>query len=299
MAKLELKPRPGAGAFVAGTPTAVPNVAGDAIPATPIPAGATDTHVHIYDKRFLERSGKTRDVGTVAQYRLLMRRLGLTHLVVDASNAYNQNNDCLLDALEQFAGYAVGTAIVQPTVTEQEIERLHDGAVRGIRTYLGKNVWDPADLARVDRMLAPRGWHIEIQPSTGDSLIAAEALIGSLACRVVIPHFAMIPQPDGIRHPAVAVLDRLLASGRTYLKLSGNYATSKVGFPHYSDLDALATHFVTTAPERVLWGSDWPHTDEVYPDDALVIDQARRWCPDAAAFKLLMVDNPERLYWRP
>lgn len=283
--------------YVRGEATEVPNSVGTEPPKTRVPAGATDAHHHIYDPRFPETSGTTRPVGTVEQYRLLKRRLGLTRSVVVAPNTYNRDNDCLVDALRQLGDDGRGVAIVQPSVTRAELEVLHKEGVRGIRLYFGKNEWTRDEVTAVAGWLADLGWHIEYQPGHADKVAENADMLGSLPCAIVLDHFAYIPQPEGADHPAAAPIFRLLENGRTWVKLSGNYFTSKVGFPDYTDLNDLGRRFVDARPDRMVWGTDWPHTRKVYPDDAKLLDQISLWAPDEANRLAILVGNPDRLYW--
>lgn len=283
--------------YATGERLAVPNSVGTEPPRVPVPVGAVDAHHHIYDPRFPETSGQTRGIGTVDQYALLKRRLGVQRSVVVAPNVYNRDNDCLLDALDRFGDDARGVAIVQPDVTDAELDRLHRRRVRGIRLYLHRHIWAPEDMRRMSRRLADRGWVIEIQPGHADNVAATEDLLASLACDVVLDHFGYIPQPEGTAHPAAAAIFRLIDTGRTWMKLSGNYYTSKDGFPDYADLNVLARAFVAMRADRMLWGTDWPHSRKVIPDDARLLDQLALWAPDEADRIAILVDNPRRLFW--
>ncbi|PZQ45708.1 MAG: 2-pyrone-4,6-dicarboxylate hydrolase [Rhodovulum sulfidophilum] len=284
-------------AYVTGETLEAPNSIGTEPPRTRVPLGAVDAHHHIYDPRFLETDGTVRPVGTVAQYSLLKRRLGITRSVVVAPNSYNRDNDCLVDALGQLGDDARGVAIVQPDVTDAELRALHGLGVRGIRLYFGKNVWTAEQTGAVAGRLADMGWHIEYQPGHADRVAEAEEMLNALPCRVVLDHFAYIPQPEGFAHPSAAAVFRLLENGRTYVKLSGNYFTSEEGFPDYSDLNDVGRRFVAARPDRMLWGTDWPHTRKVYPDDARLFDQVSVWAPREEDRLRVLVENPDELYW--
>ena len=142
-------------------------------------------------------------------------------------------------------------------------------------------------------------WHIEIQPSRADALVAALGLIKRLECPVVIDHLGYIPQPGGARHPAADALKRLLDTGRAWVKLSGLYFTSMAGFPDYEDVDELASELASHRTDRVLWGTDWPHSGEkdMKPDDSKLLDQTGRWAPEDMQRHAMLVENPARLYW--
>lgn len=284
--------------IVAGEVLSVPNSAGTAPPQPALPAGATDCHFHIFDPRFPTESGKpvTADA-TVDHYRLMMRRLGLSRGVVIAPTTYKQSNDCLLDALEQFGDIARGVAIVPSDVSLEEIKRLHAGGVRGARFYFNKNVRPADETIAVAHRVADLGWHLEFVATPSDQLIANEAMLRDLPCRVVIDHFGHIPQPEGVNHPAAAVLMRLLEQGNTWIKLSATYRSSKMGFPDYEDLDELASKLIATRGDRILWGTDWPHTGHTPPDPAKLLERIGKWTSSAEARHRILVDNPTGLYW--
>lgn len=286
---------------VAGERLTAPNSTGSEPPAISVPDGATDCHHHIFDPRFPKAAGKPmRAVGTADDYALLKRRLGLSRSVVVAPNSYGADNSCLLDALDRFGESARGVAIAPPDVSDAELDRLHARRVRGIRLYLEKGTpATPDELARLGARMADRGWHIEIMPSRADKLIEVEASLARLACAVVVDHLGYIPQPAGTSHPGLQTLKRLLDRGNVYVKLSGVYFTSEVGFPDYSDVNGLARELVGLAPERMLWGTDWPHSGEkTKPDDAKLLDQLAIWAPSPAVRNRILVDNPDALYWR-
>ena len=124
------------------------------------------------------------------------------------------------------------------------------------------------------------------------------ALIERLPGTLVIDHMGRLPQPDGASHAAFKVVARLLESGRAWVKLSGPYLDTRVGPPRYSDATRVAREFVKLAPERLVWGSDWPHPTErdAKPDDAVLFDLLHDWCGDDAAFTRILVENPATLY---
>lgn len=282
---------------VLGERLEVPNSSGIDPPAAAIPLGATDCHHHIFDPRF---PGHMRTVGTVDDYRLFKRRLGLTRSVVVAPNGYGTDNRCLLDALAAFGEEARGVAIVSPEADHGLLSELAASGVRGIRLYLVKGTPLPQDgLLRLGSRIADRGWHIQIMASTVDKVIEYAPALARLPCPVVLDHIAYIPQPDGAVQPGAEAVRRLVELGHVWLKLSGVYFTSQTGFPDYSDVDGLAADFVRRAPDRMLWGSDWPHSGAKgrKPDGALLLDQLARWAPQQAVRDQILVDNPNAIYW--
>src|SRR6185436_3763067 len=120
-----------------------------------------------------------------------------------------------------------------------------------------------------------------------------------LSVPVVFDHLAQIPEPEGTAHPLFARIRAFLDTGRAWVKLSGAYGTSRTGPPAYADASAVARAYVKAAPERLVWGSDWPHPTEqgrTLPDDAMLFDLLLDWAPDATVRHRILVENPARLY---
>ena len=277
----------------------VPNSSGSQPPVIAVPAGTVDCHHHIFDPRFPKLGKPMRSIGTAADYARLKRRLGITRSVVVAPASYSMDNACLLDALDQFGDDARGVAIVHPETPLVDLEPLDRRRVRGARFYLEKGTpAEPDALRAFARRVASLDWHIEIMPSRGEALVAAEPLLASLVCPVVIDHLGYTPQPAGRAHPAFDTMCRLLDGGSTWIKLSGVYFTSHTGFPDYADVDDLAAALAAHRPDRMLWGTDWPHSGEAQkPDDARLLDQTTRWIPDETTRAQMLVTNPQALYW--
>jgi predicted TIM-barrel fold metal-dependent hydrolase len=297
--------RPGSGEIVSiGDQLPAPFSSGVLPPRTPVPPGAVDCHHHIVDPRF--PGDRPLPPATVGDYRLFQRRLGLTRSVVVAPSTHGDDNRGLVDALGELGtDRARGVALVHPEVGDAELRHLHRNGVRGVRVYLGKGrVPTPEELRTLSRRAAGLGWSVSVVATRDRDLIADwEDTLATLACPVVVDHLGWAPQPAGVDSATAAALGRLLEAGNTYVKLSGLYLSSRVGHPSYSDVDALAGRLCRTAPQRVLWGTDWPHLvalamGQPAPDGALLFDKLADWLPDANDRRRVLVDNPERLYWR-
>jgi D-galactarolactone isomerase len=280
---------------------AVPYSDGTQPPSMPIPIGATDCHHHIFDPRFPRPNGRSGIWGTVDDYRLLRRRLGLSRSVIASPSSYGFDNSCLVDALDVLGDTSRGVAAVKLDVSDAELDRLHNHGVRGIRLYLiGDTLTAPNQFAAYAARIARLGWHIQVVAVSDDALVAAGPMFAQLPCTLVIDHFGYIAQPGGVNRPSMKVLRRLLDKGNVYVKLSAPYISSKTGAPDYADIDPVATALVGAAPERMLWGTDWPHplvTKAPWPDDAAMLDRLAIWAPDPQVRQRILVDNPSRLYW--
>jgi D-galactarolactone isomerase len=148
--------------------------------------------------------------------------------------------------------------------------------------------------------LAPRiaalGWHAQIHMS-GDQLVGHAAMLGALPCDIVIDHMGRLPPATGVSHPAFATMRRLIDAGRTWVKISAAYLNTNDGPPDYVDATAVAQALIKAAPERMVWGSDWPHVTEIHkPDTALLFDLLAIWAGDEATRRRVLVDNPATLY---
>jgi D-galactarolactone isomerase len=282
---------------------AVPNTTGTDSARIKAPANAADCHMHIYDPRFPEsnpRPGRNPQNATVSDYRLLQKRTGTTRVVVVQPRNYATDNRVTIDALGQLGASARGVAVVHPTITDAELKDFNDAGIRGIRFSLGGAnavvTWDMVE--PLSKRVNELGWHVQFNV-TGDDIVAHADLLRRLPSQTVFDHLGNPPLPAGIDHPSHALLRHLLDQGRTWIKLSGAYSNSKVGPPEYPEATTIAQAFVKAAPERLVWGSDWPHPTEqngTLPDDALLFDLLAVWAPDDTTRKRILVDNPESLY---
>jgi predicted TIM-barrel fold metal-dependent hydrolase len=274
---------------------------GTAPAKTKAPLNATDCHHHIYSSRFKVDPNSTLRPGdaSVADYRLLQKRIGTSRNVIVQPSTYGVFNDGLIEALNECGPTARGVAVVNTGVTDDELKRLGAAGVRGVRFNLANPGATTIDMLEpVAKRVAPLGWHIQFNMSA-DTTLAARDILYRLPCPVVFDHLAHLPEPAGIAHPAFAVVVDLMQKGKAWLKLSGAYADTKVGPPTYADSTAVARAYVKAAPDRLVWGSDWPHPTEqakVLPDDALLFDLLAEWASDEAVRNRILVDNPARLY---
>jgi D-galactarolactone isomerase len=270
-------------------------------PRLKAPPGTCDTHMHIYDKRYpLASTAKIiHGDALVPAYEAIRKRLGIERTVVVQPTAYGTDNSCTLDAMAALGSGSRGIAVVDTSVSDQELERLTKLGIRGIRFFMlpgGALSWDILETmaARVGAF----GWHVQLQLD-GRMLPEREAILKRLPGTLVIDHVGKFLEPVPADDPAFAVLKRLVENGRTWVKLSAAYEVSKVGPPHYDDVGALAKVLVKLAPERMVWATNWPHPTppaNKKPDDAVLLDLLLDWVPDGATRKKVLVDNPAKLY---
>jgi predicted TIM-barrel fold metal-dependent hydrolase len=281
---------------------AVPNSGGTELPKLKAPALACDCHHHIYDPaRFAPAQPGAMANARVGEYRLLQRRIGTTRDVVVTPRPYATDNRVTLDAIAQLGSNARGVAVIHPTVTDAELKTLDRGGVRGIRFSLGANPTTVA--ATTVDMIEPLskrvnglGWHIQIAMDA-DQIVAAESLCYRIPSVIVFDHMGYVPEPMGTKHPAFALIRKLIDKGRTWVKLSVIPANTKDGPPTYADVNKVGQAYVQAAPERMVWGSNWPHPNEATtPDDALLFDLLSQWAPKDATRHRILVENPATLY---
>jgi D-galactarolactone isomerase len=287
-----------------GTAQEVPNSVGASHPKVKAPPHASDCHIHIYDPAhfpFAPNSKSAPARAAVPQYRMLQNRIGTTRVVIVTPRPYAVDNRATVNAIAQFGvENARGVAVLNPSVTDAELKKLNDGGIRGIRFSLGAEfaVTTPAMIEPLAKRVAPLGWHLQFNMG-GDQLVELAEVLRRLPTQMVFDHLANPPLPAGISHPSHQVVRGLLDQGRAWVKLSGAYANSKTGPPSYPEATTIARDFIKAAPERLVWGSDWPHPglpDDRKPDDALLFDLLAVWAPDEATRNRILVRNPETLY---
>jgi len=261
--------------------------------------GATDTHIHIYDRAAPAAPG-TLVPGhfDVAMYRELQRRLGLERVVVVQPNAYRDDNRVTLDAVKALGKSARAVVVVGENISPKELQALTEAGAVAQRFF---NL--PGGSVQFDRMDAimarvhPFGWHANLQLD-GRDLPKHEAQIRRLPGKFVIDHNGKFLEPVGTDHAAFRTLLGLIDTGRCWVKLSAPYETSKTGGPKYEDVSRLARALVKHAPERMLWATNWPHPT-VPPgtlDDLALLELLENWAPGEADRRRILVDNPAELY---
>jgi len=302
------------GSLALGSAAALMSEGANAGAATGVLPGACDCHVHIIGPRdkypMVANRAYTPPQATVAQLRALRSRIGMSRNVIVQPSFYGTDNSCMLDAMAELGPSARGIAVVAPNVPQQTLRELDAKGVRGVRINLeSAGNRDPkaaaALLAQYAKIVGPLNWHIQI--------FAAVTVIGQIAGQiadlkvpVVVDHFGLPAAADGFSQRGFGGMFDLLRAKIIYVKLSAPYRVSKL--PDYSDTDWLGRTLLQGAPGRMLWASDWPHTqtipgrplEEVTPfsriDNAAVLRRFTSWCPDEATRKMILVDTPAKLY---
>jgi predicted TIM-barrel fold metal-dependent hydrolase len=282
-------------------------------PSTPVnfdvPKGACDCHTHIFDpQRFPYAEGRaySPESASVAEMRSLHRALHTDRVVIVQPTSYGMDNSCTLDAVKQLGPAARGIVVVGEKTTEEDLDQMHRGGIRGIRIHLETSVAKQHFKAAVDRIKRRSNWHIETYAQLSVIEAIKDEVIAS-PVSVSFDHFGGAQAALGLHQSGFDVLLSLVHSGKAYAKVSAPYRSSNLA-PDYSDLDPLAKALVAANPQRIIWGTDWPHPqqipghkpEEITPlfqiDDGRDLNQLAVWAPDPAQRKAILVDNPARLY---
>lgn len=294
------------GRLLAGTsvPAAmqIPNSSAVRTPRLRVPANACDAHIHVIDSGFAPALAGTPAVSgmSIDDYRLLQRNNGTSRLVIVQPKYYGTDNRCTLNAIARFGSQARGIAVVHPTVSDDELQKLADGGIRGLRFSL----WNPKDTVTTPEMILPLaerigalGWHIQLHMS-GDQIVEHQAMLNKVKVPMVFDHMGRLPPDQGSNHPAFAIIRRFLDADRAWVKLSGAYLNTLEGAPAYGDATRIAKAYVAAAPQRLVWGSDWPHVTEQShkPDDSILLDLLKDWVGTPETIEQILVDNPAKLY---
>lgn len=282
----------------------VPYSAGRDLPSINVPADACDCHHHIYDPvrfPYVPSDVRNQPPATVDAYRLLQKRLGTTRSVIVQPSAYGTDNACTLDALRQLGANARAVVVVDRAISEKRLEAMHREGVRGVRFNISTGASKDRDGIRdVAAKVANFGWHLHFWMSANDT-VEMESFLHQLPNQIVFDHRGHIPQPEGVSHPAFRVICGLVEKNRAWVKLSGLYQDSAAGEPGYADTVKVGRAFVRFAPERMVWGSDWPHPSifserKPWPDDVNMLNLLADQAPDESTRTRILVDNPARLY---
>ena len=285
-----------------------------------VPAGACDCHTHIHGDpaAFPLFAGRvyTPEVALPDQMAALHKALGLQRVVIVTPSIYGTDNSATLFGMKARGNDARGVAVIDDKTPDAALDAMGRAGIRGIRLNLATSgINDPAvGRARFTAALArvtARNWHIQI--NTNLAMIAAiKDLVATSPVPVVFDHFGGARAELGVRQPGFADLVDLVRSGRAYIKISAAYRSSSAA-PDFLDIVPLARSLVGANRERVLWGTDWPHPNPVPPpggkatdvtpllqiDDGRVLNLLPVWAPDPATRKMILVDNPARLYGWP
>ncbi|MFG2958525.1 amidohydrolase family protein [Streptomyces sp. NPDC048291] len=273
------------------------------VPKLRLPPGSCDAHCHVFgpvarfpyapDRTFTPLDAPKEQLGS------LHAHLGLTRTVVVQSSCYGHDHRVLLDALAAGGGRVRGVALIGETTSRAEAEELHRAGVRAFRLNFLPHLRSRPTNAEIDAVLDRvdgLGWAAQLHVR-GDDLPDLTDVVRALPGRVVIDHMGRVDLAAGRDSPATRTLRALLDTGDVWVKVSGVDRLSLEG-PPYTDAVDLAASLVAYAPERVVWGTDYPHVNITGdpPDDGLLVDLLERIAPEPAVLKSLLVTNPAELF---
>ena len=268
------------------------------------PPGSCDAHCHVFGPadRFPFAAGRsyTPPDSGVEDLLHLQERLGLERAVIVQASCHGSDNSAMLDALHVGSGRFAGVAMIDDSHGEGQLQEMHGAGVRGIRFNFVRHLSADPDLGelwRLVRRVEPLGWHLDLHfdamdlPRHGD-------LLEDLPVPFIIDHMARVTAPDGIRQESFAYLvDLVRRNDRAWVKISGAERITGNGAPPYHDVVPFAQKLIDAAPDRVLWGTDWPHPNVRHmPDDGDLVDLLADFAPDETTRQRILVDNPQRLY---
>ncbi len=282
-----------------------------------IPPGACDCHVHVFGdpKKYPFFAGRayTPETASVVELRQLLSSLRLQRVVIVQPSVYGTDNSCTLDGMRELGSRARGVAVIDDKTTDAQLDAMGKAGIRGIRLNLATaGINDPAVARqRFDNAVARvrnRGWHIQINTQLPVIDALSQQLLAS-PVPIVIDHFGGAVAARGLDQPGFGALVILVKSGKAYVKISGS-ADSVSTQSDLADVAPFARALVAANPQRILWGTNWPHpgsapvagrkpTDlapHVQTDDGKVLNLLPVWVPDAATRRLILTENPARLY---
>jgi len=282
-------------------PTWHPN---PAKPAFKVPAGAVDAHCHVFGPAntfpyAAERKYTPVDAPKEKLF-ALRDHLGFSKNVIVQASCHGKDNAAMIDALLASNNSARGVAVVSPDITDEELADMHQAGVRAVRFNFLKRLVDPAPKPVYTRMaerVAKLGWHVVVyfEEADREELVP---FLKSLPTTIVIDHMGRPDIKAGIDSPGFKLFTKLMEDDKFWVKV-GCPERLTIDGPPYDDVAPFAKILVEKAPDRVLWGTDWPHPNmkSHLPDDGVLVDRIPIIAPSKTAQQKLLIDNPTFLYW--
>jgi predicted TIM-barrel fold metal-dependent hydrolase len=235
----------------------------------------------------------------VTDFEHRQKRLGLSRAVFVQASCHGTDNRAMVDALERGNGRYAGVAMIDETFDNRDIALLHDAGVRGTRFNFVAHLGGAPDMDRfwtIVHRVVPYGWHIVLHFDSKD-IPRYTRMLDEMPCPYIIDHMGRVATADGPDQPAFAALLLLMEDERAWVKISGAERLTIYGTPPYDDVVPFARAIISAAPDRVLWGTDWPHPNVRHmPDDGDLVDLLAAYAPDAETLERILVTNPEALY---
>jgi predicted TIM-barrel fold metal-dependent hydrolase len=269
-------------------------------PAFKLPPGATDAHCHVFGPGavfpYAEGRRYTPQDAPKQMLKALHDHLGVERAVIVQASCHGSDNSAMLDALAWRPEHYRGVAILDQNTPGADLPVMHRAGVRGARFNFVRHLGGSPDMAvfaNILRRIKPLGWHVVLHVDAPD-IVPLSDMIRGLTLPFIIDHMGRVPAKDGVdQKPLLALLD-LAKLERCWIKVCGS---ERIDMPPYDKAVPIARKIVETIPDRVLWGTDFPHPNSTHDaDEADLVDLIPKIAPDAGVQKKLLVDNPAKLY---
>ena len=275
-------------------------------PRVALPKGSIDTHVHVFEPGYPLSPGRGYNPpdSTLADLEHLHATLGVDRVVFTQPSIYGTDNSAILDAMAALnartPNRARSVVAITMDIADEELAALAASGVRGVRLNTDNKGGMPIELEEVPDLvarIAPFGWHIEFL-FPGRDILDLMPVFTALKVPMSIGHFAYQPATAGVAAPGFQALLELMRRGNTWMKISGANRVSATDLPPYDDVKPMAQALIEAAPERIMWGTDWPHPNKyvVNPNDGDLVDAFGDWVTDDAMRRRIMVDTPAAFY---
>jgi 2-pyrone-4,6-dicarboxylate lactonase len=275
-------------------------------PKVVLPKGAVDTHVHIFEPGYALSPGRGYNPpdSTLTDLKHLHATLGVDRVVFTQPSVYGIDNSAILNGMAALNAETPNRARAVVAITldmsDDELAALDAEGVRGVRLNTDNKGGMPIEMDAIPDLaarIAPFGWHIEFL-FPGKDIIELMPTFAAVQVPISIGHFAYQPATAGVEAPGFQALIELMRRGNTWMKISGANRVSATDLPPYDDVKPLARALIAAAPDRIMWGTDWPHPNKylVNPNDADLVDAFGDWVTDQGMRRKIMVDNPAAFY---
>jgi len=271
-----------------------------------LPAGACDTHAHVCGPTAIYPLVPNRlynpPEASLADYRHMLDTLGIERAVLVQPSVYGTDNTVMLGAMKAAGSTFRGVAVVENDIADGELAKLNAAGVRGVRVNIvdvkdrKPGTLPMAELTALARRIAPMGWHMEFLMHC-DEFPDMDRTFADFPVDIVLGHLGYMKTSLGVNNGGFQALLRLMKAGKAWVKFTGPYRISGEALPH-ADTNAYAHALIAANPERMLWGTDWPHVmvKSAMPNDGDLCDLLSSWVPDAAVREQVLVKNPAKLY---
>lgn len=294
---------------VAGPPRVLHNLPPDPDPRTPRhrpPPNSWDCHIHLFGPAaqfpFEAHSPYTSDDALPEEYLRMQEKIGFARAVIVSAGGYGRSYRHLQSVLRRFPDRFRGIILPPPDFCREELTPLHQLGVRGIRMFAGPPGHEWSHLPRIEphlaELAAEAGWHVQYQSLVHGHLLQVADQLLALPTPIVLDHFGAFDAALGLDQPAFTTVLDLLETGRVWVKLSAPMRSTREEYP-YAAMRPFTEALVRHAPERLLWGSDWPHVqlnDRLMPNDGDLVDLFAEWVPDERTRHRILSENPRQLY---